>query len=117
MKAKLKQYSDEALDIVTGVRREAYGRPERNFGRIGLLWAAYLRAAEVLDEHATIDAIHVCHLLDLVKLGRLIESPHHEDSLRDRLGYTLCNIDLVLGDDDKVWVDWPPTKGPRQAAE
>ena len=100
----------EALAIITGARRNAYGTPERNFGRIGLLWTAYLRAAEVIGERNTVDAIHVCHLLDLVKLGRLIETPDHEDSLRDRFGYNGCNVDLVLENDtNEVWLDWPPT--------
>ncbi len=107
----------EALAIITGARQAAYGTPEQNFGRIGLLWTAYLRAAGVLGNKDAINGIMVCHMQNLVKLARLIATPDHEDSLRDMLGYTGCNIELVLESDDKVWLDWPPTEGPRQAAE
>jgi hypothetical protein len=46
---------------------------------------------------------------DLVKLARLIETPNHEDSIRDRFGYQGCYVDLVLNKDE--WQDWPPTAG------
>lgn len=90
----------EALDIIGGARREAYGPPERNFDRIALLWSAYLAASEYKRPLGCegVNAVDVCHMLDLVKLARLIESPDHEDSMRDRFGYQGCYVDLVMGE-------------------
>lgn len=109
----------EALAIINGPRRSAYGKPERNFSRIALLWTAYLRADETLEASNPIGPIQVCHMLDLVKLARLIETPNHEDSLRDRFGYNGCNVDLVLNapHDDKVWIGWPPTLDDGETAQ
>ena len=95
----------EALDIVNGSRQKDYGSPERNFARIATLWSAYLEVAAdvqlMAGMHAAcrpvISPVNVCHMLDLVKLARLVETPDHEDSLRDRFGYNLCNVDLVYG--------------------
>lgn len=92
--SEMERLSGEALAIVRGARREAYGKPERNFERIAVLWTAYLEAS--IGVAPFIAPEMVCHMIDLIKLARLIETPDHEDSLRDRLGYTLCNIDLVL---------------------
>lgn len=98
----------EALDIVQGSRRADYGKPERNFERIAVLWQAYLLAKYGSgDVEMHIDAVDVCHMLDLVKLARLIESPDHEDSIRDRFGYQACYVDLVYSDKDEEWQDWP----------
>ena len=108
----------EALAIINSERQTAYGKPEDNFARIGYLWTAYLKAAGYTD---CIGPVAVCHMLDLVKLARLIETPDHEDSLRDRFGYNGCNVKLVMkqrmADNAALtskptfgaWVDWPPT--------
>ena len=102
----------EALAIINGERQTAYGKPEDNFARIGYLWTAYLKAAGYTD---CIGPVAVCHMLDLVKLARLIETPDHEDSLRDRFGYNGCNVKLVLPQvpdataRSEVWGPWPPT--------
>lgn len=118
----------EALDIINGSRREAYGPPERNFERIASLWSAYMAvAADAHPDQIGLSAIDVCHMLDLVKLARLVETPDHEDSIRDRFGYQGCYVDLVLGDkpveavptdqrdmvwENGQWVDWPPAIEP-----
>ena len=105
----------EALAIINGERQSAYGVPEDNFKRIGYLWTAYLKAADYTD---CIGPVAVCHMLDLVKLARLIATPDHEDSLRDRFGYNGCNVRLTMEQrkDDLsskptfgAWVDWPPS--------
>lgn len=120
----------EALDIIGGARRKAYGPPERNFDRIAALWNGYMEASSVNDEHRWLNAIDVCHMLDLVKLARLIESPNHEDSMRDRFGYQGCYVDLVYGDEptsipvetieattNEGWVDWPADVEPPYVAD
>lgn len=99
----------EALDIISGARRAAYGPPERNFERIGLLWSAYIRASEEKRPiKGVITPLDVCHMLDLVKLARLIETPDHEDSMRDRFGYQGCYVDLVYNSEkEEELQDWP----------
>jgi len=94
-KSTQERLMQEALAIINGERQNAYGPPERNFERIGWLWSAYLKAANYTD---CIGPIAVCHMLDLVKLARLIQTPGHEDSLRDRFGYNGCNVALALND-------------------
>lgn len=107
----------EALDIINGSRRKAYGPPERNFERIAALWSAYVAvAADAHPDQEGLSAIDVCHMLDLVKLARLVETPDHEDSIRDRFGYQGCYVDLVYGDkpvaeaEAEEWTDWPPER-------
>jgi Domain of unknown function (DUF6378) len=100
----------EALDIINGARRNSYGPPERNFHRIATLWTAYLRASGSSSRHVAgiLGAIDVCHMLDLVKLARLIETPNHEDSIRDRFGYQGCYVDLVYNSEKEAdWQEWP----------
>jgi hypothetical protein len=100
----------EALDIIGGSRRASYGPPERNFHRAALLHSAYLSAK--IGRSISLDAIDVCHMQDLVKLARLIETPDHEDSIRDRFGYQGCYVDLVLNKSSGEWQDWPLDTAP-----
>ncbi len=83
----------EALAIIQGDRQQAYGPPDENFRRIGLLWTAYLQANGI---DANLTPIMVCHLHDLAKLSRLIQTPDHEDTLRDRFGYAGVNVALAI---------------------
>ncbi len=104
----------EALEIIGGARRQTYGSPERNFQRIALIWNGYLSAA--FDQPVQLGAHDVCHMLDLVKLARLIESPDHEDSMRDRFGYMGCYVDLMYGDGEGEagWQEWPEATTPHE---
>ena len=51
---------------------ENYGSPKENFGRIAKLWTAY-KGIELSVEDVGV-------MMMLVKLGRLMENPHHQDS-------------------------------------
>ncbi len=86
IKAHQERLMGEAIDIVSGARREAYGPPLVNLQRIATLWSAYLCVA--------------------------LETPDHEDTIRDRLGYQACYIELVYDDAPvavvEEWSDWPP---------
>lgn len=76
---------EEALGIVNGARRNAYGHPENNFGRIAGLWNAYLNGKPAGP--LPITQIDVSLLMVLMKVARLIETPTHRDSAVDIAGY------------------------------
>jgi hypothetical protein len=112
MRSEKERLMEEALAIINGSRREDYGPPERNFERIALLHTAYLRARGLLRSTDAITSVDVCRMQGLVKVCRRMETPNHEDSLRDDLGYTLLEIEMVLEQPEKedvVRVDWPAT--------
>jgi hypothetical protein len=83
----------EAVKIVTGARRAAYGRPEQNFERIARLWNAHLLNTGRAGDLTAIDVATFCRL---IKEARLAETPDHRDSFVDILGYTLCQAELAL---------------------
>ena len=70
-----------ALGIVAGDRNSVYGPPYDDFGRICRMWAAILGVPEVPPETV---ALMMCAL----KIGRLCQTPGHEDSIVDLAGYT-----------------------------
>lgn len=102
------QITAEALDIVNGSRREAYGRPERNFERIARLWSAHLVNIGRIHPSDPLGAGDVALMIDLMKTARLAESPDHYDSVVDKIGYTLCYAECMLP---------PPSATDRTAAE
>jgi hypothetical protein len=91
----------EAIKIVTGARRAAYGKPEDNFQRIADRWnvnlknkGIELRTQDGQPTHLT--AHDVWGFMVDMKLARLAETPNHRDSFVDILGYTLCGAELVI---------------------
>lgn len=86
----------EAVKIVTGARRSAYGTPEQNFERIAIFWNAYLTLRR--DAHpagtVTIQPRDVAAMMRLMKEARLIETPDHRDSFVDLVGYALCGAEV-----------------------
>lgn len=83
----------EAVKIVGGARRAAYGKPERNFERIARLWNAHM---ENTLREPTLTATDVATFCRLIKEARLAETPDHRDSFVDLLGYTLCQAEIAL---------------------
>lgn len=76
---------EKALEICTGNREVAYGKPENNFANISALWSAYLQ-----QKWKTINAItpsDVAAMMVLMKVARLIHNPSHVDSWIDICGY------------------------------
>jgi hypothetical protein len=85
------ELATEALRIVNGSRRSAYGTPERNFERIARYWDAYFKnTGRAVD----ITAADVSPLMRLVKEARLNENPKHRDSYVDIIGYTLTAAEV-----------------------
>ena len=84
--------ADKAKQIVLGDRERVYGHPAKNLERIAKLWSAYL------DKELT--AYDVCNLMAMLKIARLQNTPGHEDTLVDIIGYTL--LQERVKDADKV---------------
>lgn len=109
----------EAVRIVTGARRSAYGKPESNFARIARLWEAHLVNTGVLPEAAPsgprLLPRDVAAFMRLMKEARLAETPDHLDSYVDLVGYALCGAEVAgvdgsalvkAGPEAGGWVEW-----------
>lgn len=85
------EIADEAKRIVSGARRAAYGKPERNFERIAGFWTAYAKAKGWPIEFTAAD---VSPMMRLMKEARLAETPDHRDSFVDLVGYALTGAEV-----------------------
>ena len=68
-------------------RGSVYGPPEVNHRRIAALVSAYLEH-EITAEQAAMIVL-------LVKVARLIQTPDHQDSIDDIIGYAECYRQIV----------------------
>ena len=84
--------ADKAKEIIHGDREKTYGELGKNLNVIAGMWSAYLRA--------DISAADVCNMMALLKIARLRNTPGHEDSMVDLIGYTLLQ-DRILNESDK----------------
>lgn len=114
--------ASEALRIVTGSRRSAYGTPERNFERIARLWNAHLaNRFHDLPENVRLAPGDVAALMRLMKEARLAETPDHRDSFVDLVGYSLCGAEVagIPGSDDArpLWAEALADELERRVAE
>jgi len=73
--------ADKAKEIIYGDRESCYGDPGKNLRVVAGMWSAYLGC--------DITANDVCNMMVLLKLARLKNTPCHEDSMVDIVGYTL----------------------------
>jgi class 3 adenylate cyclase len=81
----------EAVKIVTGARRGAYGEPELNFERIARYWTAHMQNT---GRAVVITAADVSPMMRLMKEARLDETPDHYDSHLDLIGYALTGAEV-----------------------
>lgn len=75
----------EAEAAVFGPREGGYGHPARNFQRTADLWNGYLSALGHFD--VDLSVLDVSHMMILLKMARLMETPTHRDSHVDIAGY------------------------------
>lgn len=89
---KAESLLNEALAIVTGARRNAYGNPEDSFATVAKLWTTYLNrvGVDLTDPEQGLSAGNVAVMMVLLKVARLAETPSHRDSLVDIVGYAAC---------------------------
>lgn len=78
---------DEAKEIVSKDRQSAYGTPEKNLGRIAVLWSSYLEI-EVKPHD-------VAALMALLKIARIKTSPERRDSGVDLCGYAAVGAEVA----------------------
>lgn len=95
----------EAFNITSHDRNNAYGNPEDNFQHIADRWNLYLRARfpalSVVDsEDVELTSQDVAHMMIDMKLARLSTNPGHRDSLVDIAGYAACGEDCRVANLD-----------------
>ena len=73
-------------------RGRYYGPPLRNHERIAAFWNVQLGDKLKAD----ITPGEVVQMMIALKLARLIESPKHEDSMKDLAGYSACLLEIEL---------------------
>ena len=95
----MKRPYDEALDVCataadlfTGERKETYGDPLFEFGRIGAVWAGLLDLPAPLEPHT------VAAMLAGMKLVRSQASPLHRDTWIDLAAYAALGSDVAQRD-------------------
>ncbi|QHB37362.1 hypothetical protein I5G58_gp060 [Mycobacterium phage BirdsNest] len=77
--------AQHAIDLFTGDRNVDYGDATDNFQDIADLWSVVLRP--ILQPGAAITAEQVAIMSGLIKVARLNNSPHHDDSWVDATAY------------------------------
>ena len=70
---------EQAAEVITGPRQEAYGSPKANFQRIADLWSTYC-GVDFSQQDVAI-------MMILLKVGRITEAGATEDTLVDICGY------------------------------
>jgi hypothetical protein len=103
---------EEALEITTNRRDNAYGHPRENHERIAALWNAYLECRPTLcDVHPQLSAEDVARMMILLKIVR-DANQGSRDNLVDIAGYARCleRIRAANGFDDYVDNRCNPTK-------
>lgn len=94
----------EAFNITSSDRNQAYGNPEDNFQNIADRWNLFLRArfrGTTLAEDVELTAEDVGLMMIDMKLARLSTNPKHRDSLVDIAGYAACAEDCRVAELDE----------------
>ena len=78
-----------AEQLINGDRARDYGDAATNFQRIADLWTP------ILSVTVTSEQVALC--LTQLKIARLIQSPTHEDSWVDAVGYLALGGEIVGG--------------------
>lgn len=93
----------QAEHCVCGKREQDYGSPEDNFGRIAVMWAAYMRGNCVSDgADICIAPKDVAAMMALLKIARIASGNAKADNWVDLAGYAACGGELEgIGDEDQ----------------
>ena len=82
------QVLEDASSLINGQRESDYGEPSESFNAIAEMWSAY-------TGHS-IAASDVCHMMALLKIGRL-RNGAHRDSSNDACGYLALGAECERG--------------------
>lgn len=85
-----KELLSKAIEITEGARQQHYGSPEDNFKNIAELWQLYLSQRFEDTDEPEIKTTDVAIMMLLMKVARLVNDPHHDDSWLDIAGYAAC---------------------------
>lgn len=90
-----------AEKMVNGDRQDDYGKPERNFERIAMLWTHYLGPDRL---QIGISPVDVAAMLALLKIARIASGHGKSDNWVDLAGYAACGgeIQAMLCDVDRA---------------
>lgn len=90
---------EAAKQIVCADREAKYGAPEDNFGLIGSLWQAYLKASCVgSDADVCVDRDDVANMMILLKVARAGTAINPKaDNWIDIAGYAACASEIATG--------------------
>ena len=77
----------EEIQETLNARGQIYGSSRSNHERISELWTGYL------GDYISPMQVSMCMLL--VKVSRLTESPNHQDSIKDIIGYATIYSELL----------------------
>jgi len=78
---------EQALKLTTGTREQTHGRPEDSFATIAALWSAYMGQPVTPED--------VCHLMTLLKIGRMQHGQQNADDYIDAIGYQALAAELA----------------------
>ena len=81
----MSESAKRGVELVNGERQDAYGHPLPNHERIAAFWTVRLR--DKLRPGVEISPHEAAAMMRLVKEARLMNTPGHEDSLVDIVGY------------------------------
>lgn len=77
----------EEIQVTLNDRGKIYGSSRSNHERISELWTGYL------GDYISPMQVSMCMLL--VKVSRLTETPNHQDSIKDLIGYAAIYNELL----------------------
>ena len=77
-----------SIEEVLDAREKQYGNAENNFRKIGKMWAALLDIEDI-------EPYQVALMMDTLKTVRAFNSPEHDDSWLDKLGYIRHAMEIV----------------------
>ncbi len=90
----------EAVRVINGPRRKAYGSAKESFGAVAEAWTAYLRMASDNPAMKPLTGADVCQLMIILKAMRHAVG-HGRDDLVDQIGYSALSA-IVEGLDKET---------------
>jgi hypothetical protein len=87
----------EEIQVTLNERGQIYGSSRSNHERISELWTGYL------GDYISPMQVSMCMLL--VKVSRLTETPNHQDSIKDLIGYAAIYNELLNSYEEDFGVD------------
>lgn len=88
----------DAERFVMTERNGAYGDPYTNHVRIARLWNEWLTKGGTVPMPDAIQPHDAAMMMDFVKVARLMETPDHDDSIADKVGYAMCYKACIEGE-------------------